>query len=111
MVDDKERSARMLRLIHIGKDRIDFYTRTTQFFDYYLKDAPPPKWMTGVIPARLKGVEGALDLEARQGLATALRDLGQEKAEITVLRQLIEIHGGSPAARRATERLHELGQK
>ncbi|HKP60845.1 MAG TPA: hypothetical protein VJV78_29150 [Polyangiales bacterium] len=55
--------------------------------------------------------EGALDLEARQGLATALRDLGQEKSEITVLRQLIEIHGGSPAARRATERLHELGQK
>jgi len=55
--------------------------------------------------------EGALDLEARQGLATALRDLGQEKAEIAVLRQLIEIHAGSPAARRATERLHELGQK
>jgi tetratricopeptide (TPR) repeat protein len=54
--------------------------------------------------------EGALDLEARQGLATALRDLGQEKAEIAVLRQLIEIHAGSPAARRATERLHELGQ-
>jgi tetratricopeptide (TPR) repeat protein len=55
--------------------------------------------------------EGALDLEARQGLATALRDLGQEKAEIAVLRQLIEIHGGSPAARRATERLRELGEE
>lgn len=55
--------------------------------------------------------EGALDLEARQGLATALRDLGQEKAEINVLRQLIEIHAGSPAARRAAERLRELGQK
>ncbi|HKU37466.1 MAG TPA: tetratricopeptide repeat protein [Polyangiales bacterium] len=53
--------------------------------------------------------EGALDLEARQGLATALRDLGEERAETAVLRKLIEMHAGSPAARRATERLRELG--
>lgn len=53
--------------------------------------------------------EGALDLEARQGLATALRDLGQEKAEIDVLHRLIDVHPGSPAAKRAALRLAELG--
>jgi tetratricopeptide (TPR) repeat protein len=53
--------------------------------------------------------EGALDLEARQGLATALRDLGQEKAEIDGLHKLIDVHPGSPAAKRATLRLAELG--
>ena len=53
--------------------------------------------------------EGALDLEARQGLATALRDLGQERAEADVLQQLIDMHKGSPAARRAAVRLKELG--
>jgi tetratricopeptide (TPR) repeat protein len=53
--------------------------------------------------------EGALDLEARQGLATALRDLGQEKAEVDVLRRLIDVHPGSPAAKRAALRLAELG--
>jgi hypothetical protein len=31
--------------------------RVTQFFYRYLKDAPPPKWMTDGIPARLKGIE------------------------------------------------------
>lgn len=52
--------------------------------------------------------EGALDLEARQGLATALRDLGQEKAEIDALHRLIDVHPGSPAAKRAALRLSEL---
>lgn len=52
--------------------------------------------------------EGALDLEARQGLATALRDLGERQAEIRVLQKLIDMHAGSPAARRASERLKEL---
>lgn len=54
--------------------------------------------------------EGALDLEARQGLATALRDLGQEKAEIEALRRLIDVHPASPAAKRAASRLAELEQ-
>jgi tetratricopeptide (TPR) repeat protein len=53
--------------------------------------------------------EGALDVEARQGLATALRDLGDTRAEATVLRSLLELHAGSPAARRAQVRLKELG--
>ncbi len=37
-----------------GKESIDFTTRITQFFDYYLKKSPPPKWMTEGIPAKLK---------------------------------------------------------
>lgn len=53
--------------------------------------------------------EGALDVEARQGLATALRDLGDTRAEVSVLRGLVESHAGSPAARRAQVRLQELG--
>jgi tetratricopeptide (TPR) repeat protein len=55
--------------------------------------------------------EGALDLEARQGLATALRDLGQEQAEIDELHRLNDVHPGSPAAKRAAARLAELGTK
>jgi dienelactone hydrolase len=37
--------------------------RVTQFFDYYLKGAPPPRWMTVGIPARLKGIETGLELD------------------------------------------------
>lgn len=55
--------------------------------------------------------EGALDLEARQGLATALRDLGQEEDEVDALRRLIDVHPASPAAKRAALRLAELGEK
>lgn len=32
-------------------DRIDFQTRMAQFFDYYLKDQPMPKWMKEGVPA------------------------------------------------------------
>lgn len=51
---------------------------------------------------------GALDLEARQGLATALRDLGREREEITALKALIAAHPERPAAERARVRLREL---
>jgi tetratricopeptide (TPR) repeat protein len=52
---------------------------------------------------------GALDLEARQGLATALRDLGREREEIAALKGLIAAHPERPAALRAHKRLIELG--
>jgi len=51
---------------------------------------------------------GALDLEARQGLSVALRDLEDRPGERTVLRALIAEHPDSPAARRAQVRLREL---
>lgn len=52
--------------------------------------------------------KGALDLEARQGLALALRDLGQTREEIAVLRSLVVAHPDRPAAARARARLVEL---
>jgi tetratricopeptide (TPR) repeat protein len=51
---------------------------------------------------------GALDLEARQGLALSLRDLGRDRDEAEALRALIRIHPETPAARRAEARLKEL---
>jgi hypothetical protein len=51
---------------------------------------------------------GALDLEARQGLALSLRDLGKRQEEERALHALIAAHGASPAARRAEARLKEL---
>lgn len=53
--------------------------------------------------------DGALDLEARQGLALSLRDLGDARAETAALQALIERHPKSPAAKRAALRLRELG--
>lgn len=53
---------------------------------------------------------GALDLEARQGLALALRDLGARNDEVAALRTLIARHPGRPAATRARARLAELGE-
>lgn len=41
----------------------DYTIRITQFFDHYLKDTSPPKWMTTGIPAKLKGVETGLELD------------------------------------------------
>ncbi|WP_217602355.1 prolyl oligopeptidase family serine peptidase [Chitinophaga sp. GbtcB8] len=46
-----------------GKDAIDFTIRVTQFFDHYLKGAPPPIWMTEGIPARLKGIKTGYELD------------------------------------------------
>ena len=51
---------------------------------------------------------GALDLEARQGLSTALRDLEDRPAEIRALQALVNAHPDSPAARRAQVRLREI---
>jgi dienelactone hydrolase len=41
----------------------DYTIRLTQFFDHYLKDAPPPKWMVEGIPASMKGIDDGLDLD------------------------------------------------
>jgi dipeptidyl aminopeptidase/acylaminoacyl peptidase len=45
------------------RDSKDYTIRLTQFFDYYLKGAPAPKWMVEGIPARLKGVEMGYGLD------------------------------------------------
>lgn len=40
-----------------GKSGSDFGIRLAQFFDHYLRGAPPPEWMTQGIPAKPKGAE------------------------------------------------------
>ncbi|MES2107954.1 MAG: prolyl oligopeptidase family serine peptidase [Bacteroidota bacterium] len=40
-----------------GENAKDFTIRVKQFFDYYLKGAPPPHWMTDGIPATMKGID------------------------------------------------------
>lgn len=46
-----------------GRAAEDYTMRVMQFFDFYLKGSPPPRWMTMGIPSRLKGIEGGLDLD------------------------------------------------
>ncbi|MFV0345724.1 MAG: alpha/beta hydrolase family protein [Bacteroidales bacterium] len=45
------------------KNRKDLSIRLSQFFDYYLKNAPAPKWMTEGIPAIEKGKTLKYELE------------------------------------------------
>jgi dipeptidyl aminopeptidase/acylaminoacyl peptidase len=47
-----------------GKSAVDYTIRLTQFFDHYLKDALPPKWMTEGVPASQKGLEYGYELDA-----------------------------------------------
>ena len=46
-----------------GKDARDYTIRLTEFFNYYLKGSPPPKWMTVGIPAKFKGIENGYELD------------------------------------------------
>jgi acetyl esterase/lipase len=43
------------------QNRRDFQTRMSQFFDYYLKDAPKPAWMERGVPAIEKGILQGLE--------------------------------------------------
>ncbi|UJR82788.1 tetratricopeptide repeat protein [Sandaracinus amylolyticus] len=51
---------------------------------------------------------GPLDAEAREGIARALRRLGDQRGERDTLRALISAHPTTPAATRARARLAEL---
>ena len=44
------------------QNRKDFNIRMAQFFDYYLKDAPKPKWMQRGVPAIEKGIHQGYEL-------------------------------------------------
>lgn len=43
------------------QNRLDFNKRMEQFFDYYLMDAPMPRWMEEGVPAINKGIDQGLD--------------------------------------------------
>lgn len=45
------------------KNRKDLSVRLGQFFDYYLKDAPPAKWIKDGLPATEKGKDWGLKIE------------------------------------------------
>lgn len=47
-----------------GNDALDYTTRIEQFFDHYLKGAPPPLWMTEGVPASEKGLASKLELDS-----------------------------------------------
>lgn len=44
-------------------NRMDLSIRMRQFFDYYMLDAPAPKWLTDGIPATKKGLEMRYETE------------------------------------------------
>ena len=46
------------------KDFPDFTLRLNQFFDYYLMNKPPPKWMTVGVPPEMKGIESGLEIDS-----------------------------------------------
>jgi dienelactone hydrolase len=46
-----------------GENAKDYTIRVKQFFDHYLKGAPPPIWMTRGIPAKLKGINNGYELD------------------------------------------------
>jgi dipeptidyl aminopeptidase/acylaminoacyl peptidase len=45
------------------ENSIDYTTRMTQFFDYYLMKKPAPIWMLEGIPAKEKGIDAKLKLD------------------------------------------------
>ena len=48
--------------LSVNSNRKDLTIRLEQFFNHYLKGAPPPLWMTSGIPAHLKGFEYRYEL-------------------------------------------------
>ena len=45
------------------KNQLDYSIRLGQFFDHYLKDAYPPKWMTRGVPVDKSGIDDGFGLE------------------------------------------------
>jgi len=50
-------------LLHSADAKKDYTIRLKQFFDFYLKNSPPPRWLTEGIPVQLKGIEKRLELD------------------------------------------------
>jgi hypothetical protein len=46
------------------EDQEDLTIRMAQFFNYYLKGEPPPRWMTVGVPASLKGIDSGLEIDS-----------------------------------------------
>ncbi|MBC7829590.1 MAG: S9 family peptidase [Chitinophagaceae bacterium] len=48
------------------RNRKDLSIRLSQFFDYYLKGAPPARWIREGVPATLKGIEWGTEVEEKK---------------------------------------------
>jgi len=48
------------------RNRKDLSIRLSQFFDYYLKGAPPAKWIKDGVPAIAKGIEWGTEVEEKK---------------------------------------------
>jgi hypothetical protein len=46
-------------------ERLDYSIRMMQFFDYYLKDKPAPKWMTGNYDPEVEGIKVGFDSDLK----------------------------------------------
>lgn len=51
--------------ISSDEGRLDFSIRMRQFFDYYLKEAPPPKWMTRDMGPNSQDIDYSLDYSGK----------------------------------------------
>jgi dienelactone hydrolase len=49
-----------------GRNAVDLNIRMKQFFDFYLQDAPAPKWMTEGIPRKYKAVKSGLEFDSAE---------------------------------------------
>jgi hypothetical protein len=49
--------------LHDNVKALDYTIRMKQFFDYYLKDSLPPRWMTEGVSASERGFNSALELD------------------------------------------------
>jgi WD40 repeat protein len=70
-----------VRHIAFSYEARDFTIRFTQYFDHFLKGAPPPAWMTKGLPANERGKESRyeLDLEGSCGKNCAVCDIAHKK--------------------------------
>jgi hypothetical protein len=46
------------------REAMDYSIRVMQFFNYYLRDDMPPKWMTEGVRASMKGIESGLEIDS-----------------------------------------------
>ncbi len=53
--------------IHKVVNQLDYSIRLSQFFNHFLKGAPPPKWMTKVVNSGVGGIESSLELDNSGG--------------------------------------------
>jgi dienelactone hydrolase len=65
----------------------DLTVRVTQFFDHYLRDELPPRWMTVGIPAKMKGIETRYELDPDGSCGMDCKICKEKKYDLNALSQ------------------------